>query len=122
MISAGGDNYFPAIADTSGESAFVVAYYTTRYDPAFHNRQDVELVTVDATTAKPMKRQRVTPTSNETEADPLLGGFFIGDYFDVHLLDHTAYVHYNANFRQVRLLGTGSPIPQQDNFLARVRP
>ena len=122
VISAGGDNYFPAIADTSGESAFVVAYYTTRYDPAFHNRQDVELVTVDATTAKPMKRQRVTPTSNETEADPLLGGFFIGDYFDVHLLDHTAYVHYNANFRQVRLLGTGSPIPQQDNFLARVRP
>ena len=120
VISAGGDNYFPAISDETGNPDFVVAYYTNRYDPTFHNRQDVELVTVDTDTAKVMKRQRVTPISNETEADPILGGFFIGDYFDVHLLGDTAYVHYNANYRKVRLLGEGVPVPQQDNFLARV--
>jgi hypothetical protein len=76
---------------------------------------------VNASTGRLVKRQRVTKVSNESEADPILGGFFIGDYFDVHLLKGTAYVHYNANYRHVRLLGEGIPIPQQDNYLTKVR-
>jgi hypothetical protein len=119
-ISAGGDNYFPAISDEVGNPNFVIAYYTNRFDPIFHNRQDVEMVTIHAATGGVARRQRVTPISNETEADPLLGGFFIGDYFDVHLLKGIAYVHYNANYRHVRVLGEGFPVPQQDNYLIKV--
>jgi hypothetical protein len=33
-----------------------------------------------------------------------------------------AWVHYNANERHVALIGEGLPIPQQDNYLTRVRP
>jgi hypothetical protein len=121
VLSKGGDNYFPAISDEVGSPNFAVAYYTNRYDRVFHNRQDVEVLTIDKATGEVVNRQRVTRTSNETEADPILGGFFIGDYIDVHLLGGTAYVAYNANARHVRVLGQGRPIPQQDNFLTRIQ-
>jgi hypothetical protein len=98
-----------------------VAYFTNRYDRVFHNRQDVELVTIEKATGDVVDRQRVTNVSNEPEADPLLGGFFIGDYIDVHLLAGSAYVAYNFNTRHVRVLGQGRPIPQQDNFLTLIR-
>jgi len=117
VLSVGGDNYFPTIARDTGRR-LAVAWYTNRFDPAFHNRQDVELVTVDPKTGEVTNRQRVTASSNETEADPVLGGFFIGDYFEVFADHGTAYVAYNANYRQVKLLGTGFPVPQQDNYLA----
>src|SRR5687768_8540742 len=65
--------------------------------------------------------RRLTRPSNETEADPLLGGFFIGDYIEVFAHDRTAWVGYNANYRHVQLLFDGIPIPQQDNYLARLR-
>jgi hypothetical protein len=120
-ISRGGDNYFPAISDEIGSRNFVIAYYTNRFDRVFHNRQDVEMVTIDAATSRIVHRQRITGLSNETEADPILGGFFIGDYFDVQLLRGMVYVNYNANYRSVRVLGQGLPVPQQDNFLKRVR-
>ena len=119
-LSQGGDNYFPTIALDPTTSRLVVAWYTNRFDSQFHNRQDVEVVTLDPATLAVTNRQRITPVSNETEADPLLGGFFIGDYFEVFAHDGTAYVHFNANFRQVRLLGLGIPVPQQDNFLVKV--
>ena len=122
VLSLRGDNYFPAISDETGNPRFVVAYYTNRFDRVFHNRQDVEMVTINPKSGDVTKRQRVTQVSNETEADPILGGFFIGDYFDVHLMGGTAYVHFNANYRSVPLLGEGRPIPQQDNFLTRVKP
>jgi hypothetical protein len=63
--------------------------------------------------------RRLTPVSNETEADPANGGGFIGDYFEVAVHGATAWVHFNANYRQVPFLGQGFPIPQQDNFLTR---
>jgi hypothetical protein len=120
-ISQGGDNYFPAISDEVGNPNFAVAYFTNRLDDVFHNRQDVELVTIEAATGHVIRRQRVTPLSNESEADPLLGGFFIGDYIDVHLLKGIAYVGYNVNYRQISVLGEGFPIPQQDNYLTKTR-
>ncbi len=121
VISKSGDNYFPAISDEVGSPNFAVAYFTNRYDRVFHNRQDVELVTIEKATGDVVDRQRVTNVSNEPEADPLLGGFFIGDYIDVHLLAGSAYVAYNFNTRHVRVLGQGRPIPQQDNFLTLIR-
>jgi hypothetical protein len=122
VVSRGGDNYFPAVSDEVGSPRFVLAWFTNRYDRIFHNRQSVELVSVTTRTGKVSDHERVTSPQNETEADPILGGFFIGDYIDVHLIHGKAYVAYNANYRKVQLLGEGVPIPQQDNYLTVVRP
>jgi hypothetical protein len=119
-VSAGGVNYFPTISwDRARDGQLALAWFTNRFDPAFHNRQDVELVTVDPVAGSVEGRQRITLPSNESEADPLLGGFFIGDYIEVFAHQGRAWVHYNANYRQIRLLGQGRPVNQQDNFLAR---
>jgi hypothetical protein len=118
-ISAGGDNYFQSIDTDPVTGAIVVAYYTSRYDPVFHNRQDVEVVTLDDN-GRVIKRQRATDESNEPEADQLLQGAFIGDYLEVSAVGGTAYVHYNGNQRSEQFLGTALPEPQQDNYLAMV--
>ena len=117
VISAGGDNYFPFIAADRGTGAIEEAWYTNRFDPTFHNRQDVELARLSPS-GEVLRRTRVTPISNETEADPILHGAFIGDYFQIDANAGRVYVHYNANLRQVALVGQGVPIPQQDNYLA----
>ena len=100
-----------------------IAYYTNRFDRAFHNRQDVELVSLNPASSKVTQRQRLrqrlTLLSNESEADPVLRGLFIGDYIEVFASKGSALVHYNANYRQVRLLGEGVPVPQQDNYLRK---
>jgi hypothetical protein len=119
-ISNGGDNYFPTIAYDPGGNRLVAAWFTNQFDRNFHNRNDVELVRLnDDGTAR--SSRRLTRPSNEPEADPFLGGFFIGDYIEVFAHDRTAWVGYNANYRHVQLLFEGIPIPQQDNYLARVR-
>jgi hypothetical protein len=118
-ISAGGDNIFPYLDTDPVTQQVVGVWYTSRFDPVFHNRQDVELVRLSAAGVV-QHRTRVTKVSNETEADPILGSAFIGDYIQVDAVAGTAYVAYNANLRHVRLLGQGVPIPQQDNYLVRV--
>jgi len=120
VVSGGGDNYFPTIDSDPASGNVTVAYYTSRFDPVFHNRQDVEVVTVPAATGSVVRRQRVTPLSNEPEADPLLGPAFIGDYFEVNAQNGRAVVHFNANYTSIPLLGEGVPIPQQDNFVGVV--
>lgn len=119
-ISNGGDNYFPTIAVDPEGDRLVAAWFTNRFDADFHNRNDVELVRLN-TNGTVVFSRRLTKPSNETEADPLLGGFFIGDYIEVFAHDKTAWVGYNANYRDEQLLFEGLPIPQQDNYLARVR-
>jgi hypothetical protein len=119
ILSKGGDNYFPTIAtDPSGDLA--VAWYTSRFDKVFGNRQDVELVSLDPATGKVRSghRQRVTKTSNEPEADPILGGLFIGDYIELFVNQGKAYIGFNANYARQKLLGKGVPIAQQDDYLA----
>jgi hypothetical protein len=118
ILSAGGDNYFPAIS--AGSDRLAVAWFTNRRDTVFHNRQDVELASVK-TDGSVTRRQRLTRPSNESEADPLLGGFFIGDYIEVFAHERQAWVGYNANYRQIQVLGVGFPITQQDNYLVRAR-
>jgi hypothetical protein len=119
-ISAGGDNVFPYLDTDPITHRTVGVWYTSRFDPVFHNRQDVELVSLRPT-GSVIRRTRVTQVSNETEADPVLGAAFIGDYIQVDAVGGIAYVAYNANLRHERLLGAGVPIPQQDNYLVRVR-
>ena len=118
-VSAGGDNYFPAIAADPTTGRLAVAYFTNRADP-FHHRQELELVTLEAATSTVVRRQTLSP-SNEPDADPYLGGRFIGDYFEVFAHAGQAFVHFNANYRAQQLTGVGIPVLQQDNFLARAR-
>lgn len=120
-VSVRGQNYFPTIDYDRQRNQIAIAYFTNRYDLAFDHRQDVELVTRDARTpANFGDRRRVTASSNEPTADPLLGGRFIGDYIEVAALRGRALVHYNANYVSVPLLSEGRPVPQQDNFIARI--
>ena len=119
VLSTGGDNYFPTLA-ADGAGNLAVAWFTSRFDPQFHNLQDVELVVVNVTNLRTTNRRRVTDVSNEPEADTALGPGFIGDYIEVTTHNGAAYIHYNANYRQLPLLGEGVALPQQDNFLARV--
>jgi hypothetical protein len=119
ILSKGGDNYFPTVAaDPSGDLA--AAWYTGRFDKLFHNRQDVELVSLDPATGKVRAghRQRVTAISNEPEADSFLGGAFIGDYIQVFVNQGKAYLGFNANYAHLKFLGKGIPVSQQDDYLA----
>jgi hypothetical protein len=70
-----------------------------RFDPVFHNRQDVEMVRLSPT-GHVQGRIRLTRKSNETESDPILNGQFIGDYIQgdyiqVEAIDGSAYVADN---------------------------
>ena len=112
-----GEHYFPTISSDHAGGGIAVAWFTNRFDRIFHNRQDVELVTLNPATGAVVRSQRLTSPSNEPEADPLLGGVFIGDYIEVFAHRGTAWVHYNANYTRLRLLGEGFPIAQQDNYL-----
>jgi hypothetical protein len=122
-ISRGGNNYFPSIDwndRKGGKLAF--AWFSNRRDTQFDNRQDIEYLTLDSDRPSPPGRPRVlTRTMNESEADPLLGGFFIGDYIEVAMVGGRSWVNYNANYQQLKLLGPlgaeGIPVPQQDNYL-----
>jgi len=128
VVSNGADNYFPTIsADrTYTTNNIAVAWYTSYYDVAFHNAQDVQATSIDAATGRSRGLKRLTgPQSNETEADPLLGGVFIGDYIEGVLIKDRYFVHYNANYRRLQVLGfagppfsNGFPVNQQDNYLA----
>ena len=119
VLSVGGQNYFSTIDSDATGRGVAVAWFTSRFDPQFDNRQDVELVGIDPVTGAVRSRQRVTPVSNNPEADPYYAGLgFIGDYIEVALHDGVAYVHYNASYRPFRFVGLGVPVPQQDNFLA----
>ena len=121
VVSEAGDNYFPTIDTDASTGRVMVAYHTTRYDPQFHNRYDIELATVSARTGQVLDRQRLTQVSNDPEADPLLGGAFIGDYIEVYAEAGRTLVHYNANYMSIPTVGEGPPIPQQDNFLLVVQ-
>ena len=121
-ISPGvGEHYFPTISSDRAGGGVAVAWFTNRFDRIFHNRQDVELVTLNPATGAVVRSRRLTSPSNEPEADPLLGGVFIGDYIEVFAHGGTAWVHYNANYTRMRLLGEGFPVAQQDNYLT-IRP
>ena len=128
ILSNGGVNYFPSIsADRTGRTNNIAAsWYTNAYDAAFENQQDVVATSINPLTGRARGLKRLTQSSNETEADPLLGGFFIGDYFEGVLVRNRYYVAYNANYRKVPLVGglfnrpdqPIIPVNQQDNYLA----
>jgi hypothetical protein len=115
-------DYFPSIANDTTDGKIVVAWFTNRFDE-YLNAQDIEMVTIDAATATVVKRQQVTTDAivpNEPEADPLLGGFFIGDYIEVFAHGGQAYIGYNMNIRGHTFIGEGEAVKQQDNFLTKI--
>jgi hypothetical protein len=127
VLSSGGDNYFPTISvdRTYATDNVAAAWFTNVYDNQFHNAQDVQATSINPLTGRSRGLKRLTSSSNETEADPLLGGFFIGDYIEGVLIKNRYYVHSNANYRKVPLLGGFAneepqpviPVNQQDNYL-----
>jgi hypothetical protein len=117
VLSVGGDNYFPAIANDPAGRRLALTWYTNRFDPRWHHRQDLELVGLDPATGAVRSRQRVTPISNEPDADPFWGGTFIGDYIELAAHRGVAYLHYTMNYRRQAVLGQGFAINQQDNYL-----
>jgi hypothetical protein len=120
VLSAGGDNYFPTIANDPAGPKLAAAWYTNRFDSPWHHRQDVELVGIDPATGTVATRQRVTPFSNEPDADPSPFGLgFIGDYIEVAAHGGTCFLHYNMNYRKEAFLGQGFPVNQQDNYLSK---
>ena len=133
VISNGGDNYFPSISTDRAATrtqSVSFAWYTNVYDVDFNNRQDVQLLTLDAKLLQTKSSKRLTGSGNETEADPLLGGFFIGDYIEVFTHANRVWVHWNGNYRKVPLLGGFAnepnqpviPVNQQDNYLSKTGP
>ncbi len=114
-------NYFPTVAvdATATPNKVVLSWYTNGND-TFAHRDDVELASFPADLSATPALTRVTPASNEPDADPLLGGAFIGDYFEVTATGGNAYVSFNENRRKQQFVGDGVPVFQQDNYLAIV--
>jgi hypothetical protein len=127
LLTSGGDNYFPSIsADrTYTTNNLAATWFTNAYDVQFHNQQDTVATSINPLTGQSRGLKRLTSSSNETEADPLLGGLFIGDYIEGVLVKNRLYVGSNANYRKVPLLGglvnepdqPVFPVNQQDNYL-----
>jgi len=127
VLSNGGDNYFPSIsADRTYTTDNIAAtWFSNAYDLQFHNQQDVQATSINPLTGKSRGLKRLTNSSNETEADPLLGGAFIGDYIEAVLIKNRLFVGSNANYRKVPLVGgflnepnqPVIPVNQQDNYL-----
>ena len=126
VLSTGGDNYFPSIsADRTYTTNNIAAtWFTNQYDLQFHNGQDTVATSINPSTGASRGIKRLTQSSNETEADPLLGGAFIGDYIEGVLIKNRFYVGSNENYRKVPLLGgflntpdqPVFPVNQQDNY------
>lgn len=120
VISKGGDNYFPSIVSNDARKPrLAFTWFSSRRDRQFHNRQDIEFLSMNPALPRASGVRRLTGGMNEPEADPILGGSFIGDYIEVAAVGNRAWVGYNANYRQENLLGLGVPVAQQDNYLTR---
>lgn len=118
-LAGPGDDILPAMAVDPVDGRLAVAWYTSRRDPLFNHRYDVEVATIDAVRLRVTRRQIITPYPSDPDADPLNN--FLGHYFDIFAHHGTALVHYSASYRPERLRGEGVPVPQTDNFLGRVR-
>ena len=127
VLSNRGVNYFPTISvdRTYATDNVAAAWFTNSFDLQFENAQDVVATSINPRTGESRGLKRLTSSANEPEADPLLGGFFIGDYIEGVLIKNRYYVHTNANYRKLPLLGGFAnapnqpvlPVNQQDNYL-----
>jgi hypothetical protein len=129
VISRDGDNYFPTISVDRRQDpkspAVAVAWFSNSKDVQFHNQQVVQATKVNPFTGEGGGIKELTTATSESEADPLLGGLFIGDYIEAVLVGSRLHVGWNANYRKVPLLGgflnepnqPVIPINQQDNYV-----
>jgi hypothetical protein len=119
-VPGSSSNYFTSVNADPFQGKLAMVYYTNRVDP-FDHRQAVELATLNLTGGV-TQRQLISPV-NEPDADPFLGGIFIGDYIEVAPRNGVALTHYNANFLKKVFQPTIPPptpaVNQQDNFLNR---
>ncbi len=118
--AAGFDNYFPTIStDTSTTpNKIALGWYTSVNDATNHHRYDVNFASFPADLSSAATVTRVTSAANEPDADPVLGGQFIGDYFEVFAAGGHVWVNFNQNKRPQKLLASGLAVLQQDNYLS----
>lgn len=116
IVNVTSNGFFPTVSIDPTKGTVNIPYYSTVNDPLAH-RLDLfvaqyspgPLLGTAATT-------RVTVTSDEPDDDPLLGGFFFGDYIQAIATGGVLYIHYTANYAQ-----KGSPPTfNQDNFLSTI--
>ncbi len=113
----GGQQYMPWPAYDGAKSTLSIAFYDSQRD-SFGHRYDISIAQSPnggASFTQTIITSNLPP--NEPDADPYLGGSFIGDYIQIAALSGVAYVHFNANYVQV----SSSTMQgfQQDNFLLR---
>ncbi len=113
ITTLGSSAFFPWVS-VDPQGVVNISYYSTQFDPPWSHRYDVMLAqSLDGGVT--FTNTRVTPYSNEPDDDPLLGGYFIGDYFQSVSVNGAVYIHYNGNYA----LKAG--YYQQDNYLAKVQ-
>jgi hypothetical protein len=122
VSSAANFQYQPAICLDPVSGRVVVPYYSAQNDSVAKHRQDI-YVSISPTGAAPYTPLRVTPVSNVTENNPVLGDSFIGDYLEAACGPNFALVHYTANYTaksDAPFDPVPAIIPQQDTFMAKV--
>lgn len=125
VVSSGaGPRYQPTICVASPTGPVVVGYASVQNDATWSDRQDW-YVAKSSNGAAPYAQLRLTSVSNDTRADPLGGGYVIGDHPEVACQGNVGFLHFTANYA-AKPLGDyfGSPanslvVRQQDNFLHR---
>jgi hypothetical protein len=120
--TAAGNQFFPWIAVDKSIGTMNIAYYSAT--ESWKHRFNVKLVQVPAGTATPNAPQTVTSGTNEPDADPFLGGAFIGDYIGIAARGSTTtgqsvvYLGYTWNARNGSYGGVSTG--QQDNRVSRL--
>jgi hypothetical protein len=120
------DQFFPWVKTDRSTNIVNISYYTAEGD-FFGHRVQVVLnhILPGPNTPNPIDDTHILTTLlDETSADPVLGGFFFGDYIGLAARGTgiagacRAYAHFTYNTR----LGVynGVPNPQQDNNLSRL--
>jgi hypothetical protein len=123
--SASGSQFFCWIAADKSIGTINIAYYSAT--ESWRHRFKVMLVQIPAGAATPDAGgtpQAVTSGTNEPDADPFLGGMFVGDYIGIAARGSTAsgqsvvYVGYTWNSRNGSY--NGATNGQQDNRISRL--
>ena len=122
------DQFFPWIKTDRSTGIINIVYYTSQNDPTFQHRLNVYLnhinpdgvLNVNAITDTHV----ITSVVNDPAADPLLGGYFLGDYIGVAArglsIDGASRAYCGFTSNDVQGSYSGVSAPQQDNKLIRL--
>ncbi len=117
VLNVTSNGFFPTVSIDSTDGNVSVAYYTTVNDVPWAHRVDLNVSQYSAGALTSSSTiTRVTTTSDEPDDDPLLRGFFFGDYIQASANAGTLYLGYTANYAQKG----NPPTFQQDNYISTI--